>query len=278
MHVVNHTDIKSVFLHKILSILYICIDVSTSSRNCWKRFICHIHIYCQWCKQKSPNSSTLNTNFSEKKYLSKHKLSPHDLFFSERMITIWDPVKLRQRDLGISLLKGIHQLHSSLMSRQKQVISQLLPLPHLSAGEGKLGSLGSEGVGGGRVCTFSYLGSWDMLWSTPVLQLRHSLSSYTALSLQPGTVNPEEKQLWKAIPAVISSVLPTNFYTRTSCRNVGQIHAFSFTAYFYNPPFLKIPMQCKTTCFNISAKINKHSSLSINLIFKYTTLLHACEK
>lgn len=147
MHVVNHTDIKSVFLHKILSILYICIDVSTSSRNCWKRFICHIHIYCQWCKQKSPNSSTLNTNFSEKKYLSKHKLSPHDLFFSERMITSWDPVKLRQRDLGISLLKGIHQLHSSLMSRQKQVISQLLPLPHLSAGEGKLGSLGSEGVG-----------------------------------------------------------------------------------------------------------------------------------
>lgn len=88
---------------------------------------------------------------SLKKNLSKHKAMLHYLymifFFSERITTSWDPVKRMHSDLGISLWKGIHQLHSSFMSRQKQVISQLLPLPHLSAGEVKLGSLGWEEVG-----------------------------------------------------------------------------------------------------------------------------------
>lgn len=122
---------------------------------------------------------------------------------------------------------------------------------------------GQSGLGGARVSTFSYPGSWDMLWSTPVLQLRHSLSSHTVPSLQLSmTVNPEEKTDLERIPGVISSALSSNFHTRTSYKNMGQIYALSFRVCFYNPPFLKILMQCKTTCLHFSAIINKHSSLS----------------
>lgn len=53
---------------------------------------------------------------------------------------------------------------------QRQVISQPLPLSHLSSGEQKLGSQIWKELGS-VLATSSYLGSWGMLQSTPVLDI-----------------------------------------------------------------------------------------------------------
>lgn len=78
MYVLNHTGIK-LFFHKMLPLLYICIDVSTSSRNHFKHLVYYFHVCCYWSKQKSPNSSALRRDFSQKIYLNKHKAMLHYL-------------------------------------------------------------------------------------------------------------------------------------------------------------------------------------------------------
>lgn len=159
---------------------------------------------------------------------------PHYLhmifFFSERIRTSWDPVKLRQRDLGISLLKGIHQLHSNLMSRQKQVISQLLPLPQLSSGEGKLGSLSWEELG----CAHFLILDLET-WSTPVLQLRYSLSSDTAPSFQlPVTVNPAKKTALERNLWGHQLCYPPQLPHKNQLQECGPYIWLSCTVYFYS--------------------------------------------
>lgn len=245
MHVLNHTDIKLVFLSKILPILYTCIGVSTSNRNCWKRFMWHIHPYLlSVIKQKSPNSSTLNTNWSEKKYLSKksNASSPHNLFFQWKNHNHLRPCESKAERPGNIFVEG----HTpAAFQPHVQTKAGYFPTPASSPPVFRGRKVGQSGLGGARVCTFSYLGSWDMQWSTPVLQLRHCSKPATASDSQPCRKNSFGKEslgssaLLSPLASIQEPVTRMRaIYMSSLSHSVSTIH-----------PFLKIPKQCKTTCF-----------------------------